>query len=209
MFYFHGSSRASGRRSAAARSRPQIARSLRVLLADGHAPSARIISSYLHNWGFGASAVLSVADAERMWKEGAASGSPFDVVILDVRALGVPAIEFAKIVRSSASERRAELVLLVGLDGYLADSDLEGVDVAAVLPKPIRPSDLFNTLATLAAGGSRRGRITNGRGRSEDMRPDFGARIMVAEDNVVNQEVAAGILEAMSCEVVCAPSGQA
>ena len=32
---------------------------------------------------------------------------------------------------------------------------------------------------------------------------------MVAEDNVVNQEVAAGILEAMGCEVVCAPSGQA
>ena len=196
--------------AAVARSRPQIARSLRVLLADGHASSARIISSYLHNWGFGASAVLSVADAERMWKEGAASGSPFDVVILDVRALGVPAIEFAKIVRSSASERRAELVLLVGLDGYLADSDLEGVDVAAVLPKPIRPSDLFNTLATLAAGGSRRGPIPNSRRRGvEYTQPDFRARIMVAEDNVVNQEVAAGILEAMGCEVVCAPSGQA
>jgi two-component system, sensor histidine kinase and response regulator len=196
--------------AAVARSRPQIARSLCVLLADGHASSARIISSYLHNWGFSASAVLSVVEAERMWKEGSASGSPFDVVILDVRAFGGPAIDFAKIVRSSAAERPAELVLLVGLDGYLADSDLAGVDAAAVLPKPIRPSDLFNTLATLAAGGSRRGPITNSRRRGvEYTQPDFRARIMVAEDNVVNQEVAAGILESMGCEVVCAPSGQA
>ena len=195
--------------AAAARSRPQIARSLRVLLADGHASSARVISSYLHNWGFDANAVLSVAEAERMWKGDSTSACPFDVIILDLKGLGAPAVEFAKIVRSSVAERRAELVLLVGLDGYLADSDLAGVDVAAVLPKPIRPSDLFNTLATLAAGGSRRGRITNSRRSNEDTRLDFGARIMVAEDNVVNQEVAAGILEAMGCEVVCVPSGQA
>jgi len=126
-----------------------------------------------------------------------------------VKGLGAPAVEFEKTVCSSSPER-PEVVLLVGLDGYLADIGIEGLDVAAVLPKPIRPSDLFNALATLAAGGARRGSITKSVRRGvENTRPHFAARILVAEDNVVNQEVAAGILEAMGCQVVSAPSGQA
>ena len=96
------------------------------------------------------------------------------------------------------------------MDGYLGDVVFEGVDVAAVLPKPIRPLDLFNVLATLAAGGTRPGSIANKLRRTiEDTRPSFVAHILVAEDNVVNQEVAAGILESMGCTVASAPSGQA
>jgi CheY-like chemotaxis protein/HPt (histidine-containing phosphotransfer) domain-containing protein len=196
--------------AAVARIRPQIRRSLRVLLTDGHASSARIISSYLCNWAIDATVASSVAEAERRWKEDVAAGGAFDVLILDVKGLGASAVEFAKTVRSSSAERRAEVILLVGLDGYLADSSLEEFGVAAVLPKPIRPSDLFNALAMLAAGDARDSPATNSRRRDvEHTRPSFAARIMVAEDNVVNQEVATGILEAMDCEVICAPSGQA
>jgi len=184
--------------AAVARSRRETARSLRVLLADGNAASAQVITAYLHNWGMGTTAVSSVAEAQRVWEEATTSGAHFDVIILDVKGLGARAVKFGRDVRASTSTRRTEVTLLVGMEGYLAEIGLEGLDVAALLPKPIRPSDLFNALATIAAGGPRRGPITKRLGRtSEDRRPSFGARILVAEDNVVNQEVAAGILEAM------------
>jgi two-component system sensor histidine kinase/response regulator len=196
--------------AAIARTRPEIVRPLRVLLADGHAASARVITAYLRNWGMDATAVSSVAEAQRIWEEATSSGAHFDVIILDVKGLGARAIKFGRDVRASASTRRAEIILLVGMEGYLVEIGLEGLDAAALLPKPIRPSDLFDALATLAAGGPRRGRIAKRPGDgAEDRPPNFAARILVAEDNVVNQEVAAGILEAMGCNVVIAPTGQA
>jgi two-component system sensor histidine kinase/response regulator len=196
--------------AAAARSRREIARSLRVLLADGHAASAQVITAYLHNWGIEATAVSSVPEAQRIWEEARVSGAHFDVIILDLKGLGARAVKFGRDVRTSPSTRRTEVILLVGMEGYLVEIGLEGLDAAALLPKPIRPSDLFNALATIAAGGPRRGPITKRSGHSaEDTRPNFAARILVAEDNVVNQEVAAGILEAMGCKVTIAPTGQA
>jgi two-component system, sensor histidine kinase and response regulator len=187
-----------------------LARPLRALVADANAVSAHVISLYLAGWQIDARMVSTIDEAESAWREAAAAGQPFDVAILDVKGLGAPAVEFARLARADSSARRTDVVLLVGLDSYMTDSALETLDAAAVLPKPVRPSDLFNALVSIAAEGTRRGlkpRFT--RRREQTARPNFAARILVAEDNAVNQEVATGILETLGCRVVTAPNGRA
>jgi PAS domain S-box-containing protein len=186
-----------------------LARPLRVLLADASEASAEVISTYLAKWKIDTNVVATVAEAEAAWRHSAASARPFDVVILDVKGLGMEAVELARTVRTTQSTRPTALILLVGIDSYMIDNSLEMLDAAAILPKPVRPSELFNTLVSIAAEGSQPDRkALYVRLRAQAERPSFGARILVAEDNPVNQEVAAGILEIMGCEIVSALNGQ-
>ena len=182
--------------------------SLRLLLADANAASAHVISLYLTHWQVAATVVSSIPEAEAACRDAKAAGQAFDVAILDVKGLGASAIDFAKAVRSSPAEHRTELIMLVSIDSYMGDS-LEGLGAAAVLPKPVRASELFNTLVSIASDGGQRSLMPHFRRRkSQSGLPDFGARILVAEDNPVNQEVATGILETLGCTVVTAPNGQ-
>ena len=74
----------------------------------------------------------------------------------------------------------------------------------------MRPSELFNALVSIASEGSQRSLMPHFmRRKTQPERPNFAARVLVAEDNPVNQEVATGILETMGCRVVSAPNGRA
>ena len=117
-------------------------------------------------------------------------------------------VDFARTAREVNQAKRVEIVLLVGIDTYLEDSSLEAFDAAAILPKPVRPSELFNALTAIATGGSQRSMSPSLLRRTEAEQPNFGARILVAEDNPVNQEVAEGILELLGCQMVIAPNGE-
>jgi two-component system, sensor histidine kinase and response regulator len=187
-----------------------LARPPRTLLVDANAVSAHVISLYLARWKVNATSVSTLAEAEKTRREAAASGQPFDVVILDVKGLGTPAVEFARSALAESNTRRVDIVLLVGLDSYMADNSLETLGAAAVLPKPVRPSELFNALASISSEGPQRHLMPHFmRRKVQSERPNFAARILVAEDNAVNQEVATGILETLGCRVVSAPNGRA
>jgi signal transduction histidine kinase/DNA-binding response OmpR family regulator/HPt (histidine-containing phosphotransfer) domain-containing protein/CHASE3 domain sensor protein len=185
-----------------------LPRPLRTLLADANAVSANVISRSLANWKIDATVVSTVAEAELTWRKAQADGHPFDVAILDVKGLGDSVVDFARAARAVNQAKRVEIVLLVGIDTYLEDSSLEAFDAAAILPKPVRPSELFNALTSIATGSGQRGMLPSLRDKAPVDLPNFGARILVAEDNPVNQEVVEGILEMLGCQMVSAPNGE-
>ena len=135
----------------------------RTLLVDGNAVSAHVILRYLANWKIDATLVSTVDQAEAACHS-AAAARPFDVAILDVKGLGERSIEFGKTFRSGTRARRASVILLVGLDSYMADSRPELLNDATVLPKPVRPSELFNALvaASLDDGNATTRRTSRG-----------------------------------------------
>jgi two-component system sensor histidine kinase/response regulator len=186
-----------------------LSQPLRALLADANASSAKVISFCLANWKIDATVVSTVAAAEQTWRQAQADRRPFDVVILDVKGLGGSVIEFARTARAVTEAKRAEIILLVGIDTYLGDTSLESFDAAAILPKPARPSELFNALASIDARDGQRSIARSLRRKEQEAdQPNFGARILVAEDNPVNQEVADGVLEMLGCQMVSAPNGE-
>jgi CheY-like chemotaxis protein/HPt (histidine-containing phosphotransfer) domain-containing protein len=138
-----------------------------------------------------------------------ATGRPFEVVILDVKGLGYRSIEFARAVRTVSGVKPVNVILLVGLDNYATDNGLDTLDAVAILPKPVRPSELFNALVSVASLGRTRDPSPHDMLRRRQAEPtNVSARVLVVEDNAVNQEVATGMLEAMGCRTVNAPNGR-
>jgi len=206
-FSFAAQFKPSSLTGAAPRGPRHLARPLRTLLAETNAVSAHVTSLYLSSWQIDATVVTALDEARTLWQQAVDAEQPFDVVILDIKGQEAEAEDFARQIRGTP--KPAELVLLSGLDSYMASS-LERFDAAAVLPKPTRPSELFSTLMSISHGGGRVQRVPGARRRgSRAQLPNFAARILVAEDNPVNQDVAAGVLELMGCRTVSAPNGRA
>jgi two-component system sensor histidine kinase/response regulator len=194
----------------APRAGSHIARPLRTLLVDANAVSAQVMSQYLASWKIDATVVSSASEAEAAWREAVAVERPFDVAILDVKGLAEAGTELARTMRLPTTGRPTELVLLVGVDNAIDDACLKQLGALACLTKPVRPSELFDCLTSVAAGSTQRGRLQPSARRStRGQRPQFDAHILVVEDNPVNQEVAIGTLEIMGCRVVTAPNGRA
>ncbi|HUB97812.1 MAG TPA: PAS domain S-box protein [Stellaceae bacterium] len=187
-----------------------LPRPLCILLVDANAVSAHVMSLYLANWQVKATIVSTIEEAEAEQAAAIAAGRPFDVAVLDIKGLGAPAVEFGKAILAEPSRPQTEIVLLVGLDGYMADTSLDSLGAIAVLPKPAHPSELFAALAESAVEPGQRDLTPSFKRRNpQAKRPSFGARILVAEDNGVNEEVITGLLESMDCRVVTAPHGRA
>jgi len=182
----------------------RLERKLRLLVAEPHCVHARILSSYLTSWGLEPVFVKTAEDARETWKRAAERGQNFDAAILDLKGLAERGVALGREMRAGPTE----VVFLIGMDRSAAEKSLENVDAAAILAKPVRPSDLFNSLAAIASDSQARGVAPfyvshNALGKNIH----FNARILVAEDNPVNQDVATGILENMGCRVVTASNG--
>ena len=194
----------------AARKPRHLPRPLHALLVDSNAVSAHVISLYLSSWHVDTTTALSPDEARLLWDAAAETGEPFDVVILDVKGLESSALDFAAEIRKGDAGRSSRFILLTGLDAYLAGDAFNAIEPAAVLPKPARPSELFSALVAISHG-DKAGKLdhyTKRQMRRASL-PNFDARILIAEDNPVNQDVATGVLELMGCRTVSAPNGRA
>jgi len=208
-FWFTIRAQKSAGEAAAPRGARHLARKLSVLMVDANAVSGYVVSQYFTNWGVEAAVHTTVAEAEADWDAALAAGTAFDVVIIDVKGLGAPSLELADRIRAGRPRKPVEIILLVGLGSFIGDDD-DPKDVFAILPKPLRPSELFDCLASIAAGaGGRHVSPLRPGQRSRGRRMRFDARILVAEDNQINQDVAAGMLDNMGCRVVTVPNGRA
>src|SRR3981189_3288177 len=98
----------------------------------------------------------------------------------------------------------------MGLDGSVADSSLEKLAPVVLVARSARPLVLFDCLASIASG-SRENGIASFYIRKSGAAPrvKFDARVLVVEDNAVNQDVASGILKQMGCSAVTASNGRA
>jgi two-component system, sensor histidine kinase and response regulator len=185
-----------------------VARPLRTLLVDSNAVSARVMRRYLASWKVDPTVVNTVRKARAAWQKALAAGTAFDVAVIDIKGLGAEAIELARELREEGQGASTEIILLVGMNNLAADPEIDTLGAFATLTKPARPSALFDCFVSIAAGGDRKGiaPLVLRRG-SRAAVPSFDARVLVVEDNPINQQVAAGILENMKCRVVTAVNG--
>ena len=189
--------------------RRAIEHALRVLVVDSNALSADVMARYFSSWGIDAVIHGTAAEGEVAWREAIRSGRRFDAALIDVRGLGCDGVKLARKIRAEEGGARTEVVLLIALDGSIADSSLESVGAFSMLTKPPRPSVLFDCLASIASGARDAG-VASFYVRKSARQPQiaFDARILVVEDNPINRDVATGILENMGCTVVTAPNGR-
>ena len=124
-----------------------------VLVVDDNGTNLRIVSKLLERWGMTADASRSPSEA-LAW---VAAGRRFDLAILDMHMPELDGLSLAKALRDSGSGGNTPVVILSSLGMHERTGDA----VAAFLIKPVKPSALHDTLATVLAG--RRRRVPSGR----------------------------------------------
>ncbi len=188
-------------------------RGLRVLAVDDTAAQREIIREQLQAWGFAIDVAENGADALGLARAAAAEGKAYDLAIVDMQMPVMDGLAFAAAIRSEESLRKTTMLMLTATEQSWDGEGMKSAGFSGCLVKPFRQSELFDAVATSLA---RRGEAPageniaprNAEGAIAQLR-ERGPRVLVAEDNEVNQEVAREILLDAGCSVDLVGTGLA
>jgi signal transduction histidine kinase/DNA-binding response OmpR family regulator len=173
----------------------------RVLAVDDNATNRRVLLLQTGKWGMQCRPTGSPAEALR-WLD---AGDDFDLAILDMHMPEMDGLELAREVR----RRRAGLPLVLFSSlGRREAGDTEGL-FSAYLAKPMRQSQLFDTLVSLLAHEPAP-KVATAPGKPQldhGLAARHPLRILLAEDNVVNQKLALRLLQQMGYRADLASNG--
>ena len=178
----------------------------RALLVNDNTASRRMARQQLKSWGITVSTALDVGSARARLRSAAGQRRPFDVAIIDLEAPEVDGIEAVRAIKAEAAIQGTPLVLLSGLGQSLPDVVASGA--VACITKPIRPSQLHDSLVNVLTGGQAESRATTP-ARERIRRPalEHAPRLLLAEDNLVNQKVAVRMLVRLGYRVDAVANG--
>ena len=174
----------------------------RLLVVDDNETNRKILALQTRKWGTETKATESPAEALDWVKQGEA----FDLAILDMHMPEMDGLTLAREIRAEKSDLPMILFSSLGLRDIEAETGL----FSAYLAKPLRQSQLFDTLVTLFVPQDRK---VPARTPAEVPRTDpemarrHPLRILVAEDNMVNQKLAIRLLEQMGYRADLASNG--
>ena len=172
----------------------------RVLVVDDNATNRRVLKLQMAKWGM----VPADADSPDEALHRVLDGHAFDLAILDMHMPQMNGVELAR--RLRAARPALPLVLFTSL-GRKEAGAVDGL-FSAYLAKPLRQSQLFDTLVTLLAKDAAPKVETTTRPRLDaGMAERHPLRILVAEDNVVNQKLALRLLQQMGYRADIASNG--
>jgi PAS domain S-box-containing protein len=184
-------------------------RGKRMLVADDNLRARELLGQLLESLSFEAQTCASGEEALELVQQADKSGNPFEMAFLDWRMPGLSGNEVASRLGAMSLLRPPRTVLLCahGQDAaHLSDSN-DRVD--AVLSKPLNHSTVFDTVMQLLGRMPlRKTRILPGDGGAKGLPSLKGAKVLLVEDNDINQEVAAGMLRHAGLFVDIAGNGQ-
>ncbi len=171
----------------------------RALIADDNATNRRILAGYLQHFG------ISCTEAEDGLKALAliTQQTPFDLILLDGHMPHLDGIALAQSLRAIPKAACAKRVLLTS-GKLLGDKERQQLGLDAALSKPVRRSKLEELLRSLFSTQHRVEAASTAPGRSFSL----SARLLVVEDNPVNQKVIAKLLERLGLSFELATDGQ-
>ena len=178
---------------------------LSVLVVDDNPVNRRILEGQLTRWQARPACVASGELALKALLAGVEAGAPFKLVLLDANMPGMDGFDVAKAITAN-SELTGLVIMMLTSSGQFGDaSRARGLGISSYLTKPVDAAGLRDAVcrvlegcADASAGGSDRGAIVEA---------ERGLRILLAEDNIVNQRVAAGLLAKRGHEVSIASNG--
>jgi PAS domain S-box-containing protein len=189
---------------------------LPVLVVDDNATNLRILEEMLSNWRMRPTTVASAAEALTALGRAAAAGEPFPLVLLDGRMPGMDGFELAGQVRQAPMRHCPALLMLTSGAQPGDAARCRELGITGHLMKPVKQSELLNSiLAALGAHPVPAAPTTPvacaGPARAPATQAPAGQRplrVLLAEDNPVNQKLAVRLLEKRGHAVVVAGDGR-
>jgi CheY-like chemotaxis protein len=193
---------------------------LRCMIVDDNRTNRTIVHHYITAWGLGNGSAKSGAQALELLRQAARAGSPYHLAIVDMQMPEMDGLELARTIKADPELTGTRLILLTSM-GNQNVALMEEAGFSAGLAKPIRQSQLFDCIAEVMSDIPEKA----GRGRDEMAGKPGGddaaeepvpksavnrgriMRILVAEDNLVNQKVAVRMLQKLGYAADVAGNG--
>ncbi|HEY5387386.1 MAG TPA: response regulator, partial [Thermoleophilia bacterium] len=183
---------------------------VKVLTVDDNATNRKVLAGMLEAWHCRHDEVDGAAEAVEALRAAQAAGDPYRVVILDMMMPEVDGEALGRMIKEDPVLAGSELVMMTSMGARGDANRLEELGFAAYLTKPVKQSQLFDCLMVVLERRERRDEVGETRIVTRHALADRDkrrVRILVAEDNPVNQKVALKILEKMGYRAVAVANG--
>jgi CheY-like chemotaxis protein len=184
-------------------------RGLPVLVVDDNATNRRILDERLCDWGMHLVLAENGLRALTFLQPGGQPGKPFSLLLLDAQMDGMDGFRVAEAIQQDRRLQQPRMILLTsaGIRGDAARCRQLGI--SAYLPKPVRRSDLLETIVKVLAESPSQPESGPSLVTLHSLRESRGRlKILLAEDNRVNQTVAVRVLEKRGHSVAVAETGK-
>jgi signal transduction histidine kinase/CheY-like chemotaxis protein len=190
---------------------------LPVLVVDDNATNRRILEEILSSWRIVPTLAASAAEGLGELRAAAVEGRQYAAVLLDLMMPEMDGVGFVRLVRADRRVGDVPMIILTSGGDLEIAEPLRGLGVGAILSKPVRQADLHRALSALLdqdcpvdlGGGTPAvaapGSSVNGTTSPTDRR---SLRILLAEDNPINQRVVESMLGQRGHEVTVAGNGR-
>ncbi len=183
----------------------------RFLIVDDNKTNLDILGGYLSAWGCGYDAAQSGATAIDLMHAVAKVNAPFDAAIIDMLMPGMDGLELGRRIKNDSALKETRMVMLTSL-GLRGDAArMKEVGFNAFLNKPVKRAQLFDCLITLFSHQSSNEtskplQLITQHALQENKYKNI--RILIAEDNLINQKIASRMLEKLGFKTAVANNGK-
>jgi two-component system sensor histidine kinase/response regulator len=180
---------------------------VRALMVESSAINRGILHQQMSNWEMTIRVAETPKQAIDMLAQAAARGVPYDIAVIDLGLPGMDALELARAIRARSDISKVRLVMLTRR--YADSRNARDAGCDACLVKPVRQTMLYECLVNVMAGRPQEALVAPAVSAPATV-PPTGIRgeILVVEDNLINQQVALGILKIQGYNVTLASNGK-
>jgi signal transduction histidine kinase/DNA-binding response OmpR family regulator len=181
---------------------------VRVLIVDDNATNRTILHHQCTGWRMECAGAVDGLQALTELLAAAARGAPYAIAILDMHMPGMDGLQLARMIKAEPTIASVQLIMLTSAGIYGDVQEAKKIGILAYVVKPVRQAELQRCLASVVAGQDLIRESEPHVRRASELLPRLGLSVLLAEDNLVNQEVARGMLESFACEVDAVANGQ-
>ncbi len=186
---------------------PAILTGTRVLIVDDNATNCLILEEMSRNWGMVPAVTKSARAAIDALRQASQAGDPYPLLLSDVNMPDVNGLTLTEWIRHDPQLASTTVIVLTSGVRSEDQERYKQLDIAAHLMKPVKQSELFNAIGMSLGIAALQDKDEQRSGPSAE--PTIGPlRFLLAEDSIVNQKLAIGLLEKHGHSVVVAGNGR-
>ncbi len=181
---------------------PDVLSRQRILVVDDNETLVALMKRTFNRWQVSHTEIaMNGSEALATLRAAAAAGEPYDIGVLDLMMPDMDGLELARTIRADSALHGMKLVMLTGVEQVAPAPEVD-----SWMTKPIRQAELFNTLMQVL--GEQTEELDESQNHDGNREWWFGgSRLLLVEDNIVNQEVAQEILSAVGFEIDICENG--
>ncbi len=187
---------------------PVEVKGIHVLAVDDNATNRMVLTKMVEGFGCRIDTASSGTQVVEMLRDASRKGEPYRIVLLDMQMPGMDGEQTARQILSDPDGKRVRIIVMASVGHRSEAARWKALGCAGYLTKPIKQKTLFNALVSAldrepAAAGAERAVSSSGPSQSQRR----GMRLLLAEDNPVNQKLAAVLLQKVGYTVETVENG--